>query len=242
MTSHQLPPKQGLYDPQFEHDACGVGFVVQVKGLASHSIVQQGLQILCNLEHRGACGSEANTGDGAGILVQLPHRFLQKVARAEGFELPASGQYGAGIVFTSPDLTIRAESRRRFESVAAQMGQKVLGWRDVPTNDGTLGAMAQASEPFMQQVFIERSADCEDDLAFERKLYVIRKLAHNVIGKSGHDTYWYPASLSCRTMVYKGMLTPPQVRDFFPDLSDPDFESALALVLSLLSSNSFTSW
>ena len=242
MTSHQLPPKQGLYDPQFEHDACGVGFVVQVKGLASHSIVQQGLQILCNLEHRGACGSEANTGDGAGILVQLPHRFLQKVARAEGFELPASGQYGAGIVFTSPDLTIRAESRRRFESVAAQMGQKVLGWRDVPTNDGTLGAMAQASEPFMQQVFIERSADCEDDLAFERKLYVIRKLAHNVIGKSGHDTYWYPASLSCRTMVYKGMLTPPQVRDFFPDLSDPDFESALALVHSRFSTNTFPSW
>ncbi|MEM1255732.1 MAG: glutamate synthase large subunit [Cyanobacteria bacterium P01_H01_bin.21] len=242
MTSHQLPPKQGLYDPQFEHDACGVGFVVQMKGLASHSIVQQGLQILCNLEHRGACGSEANTGDGAGILVQLPHRFLQKVARAEGFELPASGQYGAGIIFTSPDLAIRTESRRRFESVTAQMGQKVLGWRDVPTDDSTLGATAQSSEPFMQQVFIERSADCEDDLAFERKLYVIRKLAYNAIGKSGHDTYWYPASLSCRTMVYKGMLTPPQVRDFFPDLSDPDFESALALVHSRFSTNTFPSW
>ncbi|ESA33466.1 glutamate synthase [Leptolyngbya sp. Heron Island J] len=242
MTSHQLPPKQGLYDPQFEHDACGVGFVVQMKGLASHEIVQQGLQILCNLEHRGACGSEANTGDGAGILVQLPHQFLQKVARVEGFRLPAPGQYGAGIIFTSPDAAVRAESRRRFESVAAQMGQKVLGWRDVPTDNSALGATAQASEPHMQQVFIERSADLEDELAFERKLYVIRKLAYTAIGKSGHDTYWYPASLSCRTMVYKGMLTPPQVRDFFPDLSDPEFESALALVHSRFSTNTFPSW
>lgn len=242
MTSHQLPPKQGLYDPQFEHDACGVGFVVQMKGLASHEIVQQGLQILCNLEHRGACGSEVNTGDGAGILVQLPHRFLQKVAVAEGFTLPGAGQYGAGIIFTSPDPQVRAESRRRFESVAAQMGQKVLGWRDIPTDHSTLGATAQASEPFMQQVFIQRSADLEDDLAFERKLYVIRKVAYNAIVKPGHDTYWYPASLSCRTMVYKGMLTPPQVRDFFPDLSDPDFESALALVHSRFSTNTFPSW
>ncbi|MFG6098702.1 glutamate synthase large subunit [Leptothoe sp. ISB3NOV94-8A] len=242
MTSHQLPPKQGLYDPQFEHDACGVGFVVQIKGLASHEIVQQGLQILCNLEHRGACGSEVNTGDGAGILVQLPHRFLQKVVTAEGFTLPEAGQYGAGIIFTSPDPQVRAESRQRFESVAAQMGQKVLGWRDIPTDNSTLGATAQASEPFMQQVFIQRSADLEDDLAFERKLYVIRKIAYNAIGKSGHDTYWYPTSLSCRTMVYKGMLTPPQVRDFFPDLSDPDFESALALVHSRFSTNTFPSW
>ena len=242
MTSHQFPPKQGLYDPQFEHDACGVGFVVQMKGLASHDIVQQGLQILCNLEHRGACGSEVNTGDGAGILVQLPHRFLVKAAAAEGINLPNAGQYGVGLIFTSPDATVRAESRRRFESVTAQMGQKVLGWRDVPTDNSTLGATAQSSEPFMQQVFIARGADLADDLAFERKLYVIRKLAYNAIGKTGHDTYWYPASLSCRTMVYKGMLTPPQVRDFFPDLSDPDFESALALVHSRFSTNTFPSW
>ncbi len=114
MTSHQLPPKQGLYDPQFEHDACGVGFVVQMKGLASHDIVGQGLTILCNLEHRGACGSEVNTGDGAGILVQLPHKFLRKVAAAEGVQLPAPGQYGAGLIFTSPNPDVRAESRRRF--------------------------------------------------------------------------------------------------------------------------------
>ncbi|MEM8613744.1 MAG: glutamate synthase large subunit [Cyanobacteria bacterium P01_H01_bin.105] len=242
MTSRQFPAKQGLYDPQFEHDACGVGFVVQMKGQTSHDIVQQGLQILCNLEHRGACGSEVNTGDGAGILVQLPHLFLQKVAKLEGFNLPEPGQYGAGIIFTSPDAAVRAESRRRFEAVTAQMGQKVLGWRDVPTDNSSLGATAQSSEPFMQQVFIERSADLDDDLAFERKLYVIRKLAYNAIGKSGHDTYWYPTSLSCRTMVYKGMLTPPQVRDFFPDLSDPDFESALALVHSRFSTNTFPSW
>ncbi|MEM9807703.1 MAG: glutamate synthase large subunit, partial [Cyanobacteria bacterium P01_D01_bin.56] len=242
MTSHQLPPKQGLYDPQFEHDACGVGFVVQMKGLASHSIVEQGLQILCNLEHRGACGSEVNTGDGAGILVQLPHRFLRKVAAAEGINLPEPGQYGSGLIFTSPDPAIRAESRRRFESVVAELGQKVLGWRDVPTDNSSLGKTAQTSEPFMQQVFIARSADLKDELAFERKLYVARKLAHNAISKPGHDTYWYPASLSCRTIVYKGMLTPPQVRDFFPDLSDPDFESALSLVHSRFSTNTFPSW
>ncbi|NEQ49583.1 MAG: glutamate synthase large subunit [Leptolyngbya sp. SIO3F4] len=242
MTSHQMPSKQGLYDPQFEHDACGVGFVVQMKGVVSHDIVQQGLQILCNLEHRGACGSEANTGDGAGILVQIPHRFFKKVTAAEGIQLPDAGRYGVGLIFTSPDAVVRAESRRRFESVVAEMGQKVLGWRDVPTDDSSLGATAQASEPFMQQVFIERAAGIEDDLAFERKLYVIRKLAYNAIGKPGHDTYWYPASLSCRTMVYKGMLTPPQVRDFFPDLSDPDFESAIALVHSRFSTNTFPSW
>ncbi|MBT9316690.1 glutamate synthase large subunit [Leptothoe spongobia] len=242
MTSHQLPPKQGLYDPQFEHDACGVGFVVQMKGVVSHDIVQQGLQILCNLEHRGACGSEVNTGDGAGILVQIPHRFFQKVTATDGFELPDAGQYGVGLIFTSPDATVRAESRRRFEAVVSQMGQKVLGWRDVPTDNSTLGATAQVSEPFMQQVFIGRAADLENDLAFERKLYVIRKLAYNAIAKSGHDTYWYPSSLSCRTMVYKGMLTPPQVKDFFPDLSDPDFESALALVHSRFSTNTFPSW
>ncbi|MBX2865754.1 MAG: glutamate synthase large subunit [Leptolyngbyaceae cyanobacterium MAG.088] len=242
MTSHRLPAKQGLYDPQFEHDACGVGFVVQMKGLASHDIVGQGLKILCNLEHRGACGSEVNTGDGAGILVQLPHKFLTKVAAAAGIILPGPGQYGAGLIFTSPDAAVRAESRQRFESVVAQLGQKVLGWRDVPTDNSSLGATAQGSEPFMQQVFVQRSADLKDDLAFERKLYVIRKLAYNAIGKSGHDTYWYPASLSCRTMVYKGMLTPPQVRDFFPDLSDPDFESALALVHSRFSTNTFPSW
>ena len=241
MTSHQLPPKQGLYDPQFEHDACGVGFVVQMKGLASHDIVRQGLQILCNLEHRGACGSEVNTGDGAGILVQIPHRFLKKAA-AENIQLPEAGHYGTGLIFTSPDAAVRAESRRRFEAVADQMGQPVLGWRDVPTDDSTLGKTARTSEPFMQQVFIKRAAGLEDDLAFERKLYVIRKLAYDTIGKPGHDTYWYPASLSCRTMVYKGMLTPPQVRDFFPDLSDPDFESALALVHSRFSTNTFPSW
>ena len=242
MTSHQLPSKQGLYDPQFEHDACGVGFVVQMKGLASHDIVQQGLRILCNLEHRGACGSEANTGDGAGILVQLPHRFLRKVAAAEGIELPAPGQYGAGLIFTSPDAAVRAESRRRFEAIAAEVGQPVLGWRDVPTDDSSLGKTAQSSEPFIQQVFIQRGPGLADELAFERKLYVIRKLAYGAIGQPEHDPYWYPASLSCRTMVYKGMLTPPQVKDFFLDLSDPDFDSALALVHSRFSTNTFPSW
>ena len=242
MTLRTSPPKQGLYDPQFEHDACGVGFVVQMKGKPSHAIVQQALSILCNLNHRGAVGAEPNTGDGAGILMQMPHRFMQKVAAAEGFALPEPGQYGVGMVFSSPDPDIRQRSRRLFEEVVAEVGQAVIGWRDVPKDNSTLGAAAQASEPFIEQVFIRRAPDVADDLAFERKLYVIRKRAHMTIRHPGVDRHWYPASISCRTIVYKGMLMPMQVGRYYPDLSDPDMESALGLVHSRFSTNTFPSW
>lgn len=242
MTRRTSPLKQGLYDPQFEHDACGVGFVVQMKGKPSHAIVEQALTILLNLDHRGAVGAEPNTGDGAGILMQLPHTFMQKVAAAEGLTLPEPGQYGVGMIYSSPDPAIRQQSRQLFEQVAAQEGQKVLGWRDVPTDNSSLGATAQASEPFMEQVFIHRSADLADDLAFERKLYVIRKQAHMAIRHPGVDRHWYPASISCRTIVYKGMLMPVQVGQYYPDLSDPDMESALGLVHSRFSTNTFPSW
>ena len=242
MIRKTLPTKQGLYDPQFEHDACGVGFVVQMKGKASHDIVEQALTILLNLDHRGAVGAEPNTGDGAGILLQLPHKFMHKAAAAEGFALPEKGQYGVGMIYASPDPVTRQESRRIFEGLVKDAGQTVLGWRDVPTDDTPLGETAKASEPFMEQVFIGRSPDLADDLAFERKLYVIRKQSHMAIRQPGIDPHWYPASISCRTIVYKGMLMPVQVGQYYPDLSDPDMESALGLVHSRFSTNTFPSW
>jgi glutamate synthase (ferredoxin) len=242
MSRTELPPQQGLYNPQFEHDACGVGFIVHMKGQKSHDIIEQALTILENLEHRGACGCETNTGDGAGILMQVPHKFLQKVAAAEGITLPTAGQYGVGMIYGSPDPTARAAGRKIFEEIAAAEGQQVLGWRDVPTDNSTIGNTAKSSEPFMQQVFVGRSPDLADDLAFERKLYVLRKLAHTPIRATQVDPYWYMSSLSCRTMVYKGMLMTAQVGQYFPDLHDPDMESALGLVHSRFSTNTFPSW
>jgi glutamate synthase (ferredoxin) len=241
MNHPQLSP-QGLYDPQFEHDACGVGFIVHMKGQTSHDIVEQGLTILMNLEHRGACGCEPNTGDGAGILLQVPHHFLQKVTAAEGVSLPEAGAYGVGMIYSSPDAKARQQGRQVFEQVVAEEGLKVLGWRDVPTDHSPLGETAKASEPFVQQVFIQRGVAFADDLAFERKLYIIRKRSHNAIRATNIDPYWYPASLSCRTIVYKGMLTTAQVGEYYPELHDPTLESALALVHSRFSTNTFPSW
>jgi glutamate synthase (ferredoxin) len=242
MNSNELPAKQGLYDPQFEHDACGVGFIVHMKGHKSHDIVTQALTILVNLDHRGACGCETNTGDGAGILMQVPHKFLKKVAAAENITLPEAGQYGVGMIYSSPDPTARAKSRQVFEQIVEEEGLKVLGWRDVPTDNASLGNTAKSSEPFMAQVFIQRSAELADDLAFDRKLYVIRKRSHTSIRVTKIDPCWYPSSLSCRTMVYKGMLMPVQVGQYYPELHDPDMESALALVHSRFSTNTFPSW
>ncbi|HBB35509.1 MAG TPA: glutamate synthase large subunit [Cyanobacteria bacterium UBA9273] len=242
MNTNELPSKQGLYDPQFERDACGVGFIVHMKGKKSHEIVEQALTILLNLDHRGACGCEKNTGDGAGILMQVPHKFLKKVAAAENIALPEAGQYGVGIIYSSPDPTTRSNSRQIFEKIVAEEGQEVLGWRDVPTDNSSLGNTAKASEPFMQQVFIKRSPTIADEAAFERKLYVIRKRTHMAIRRQQADSWWYGASISCRTLVYKGMLMPVQVGQYYPDLHDPDMESALALVHSRFSTNTFPSW
>ncbi|MFM7888220.1 MAG: glutamate synthase large subunit, partial [Pseudanabaena sp.] len=242
MNSNALPVKQGLYDPQLEHDACGVGFIVHKSGQKSHAIIEQGLTILENLEHRGACGCETNTGDGAGILLQLPHKFLAKVATAANISLPEAGQYGVGMVYASPNPEARQHGRQAFEKLVEAEGLKVLGWRDVPTDNSSLGATAQSSEPYLQQVFIARSANLSDDIAFDRKLFVLRKLAHTDIRASNIDPYWYPASLSCRTIVYKGMLMTAQVGQYYSDLRDPDMESALALVHSRFSTNTFPSW
>jgi glutamate synthase (ferredoxin) len=239
------PGKQGLYDPQFEHDACGVGFVANIKGRKSHAIIQQALQVLLNLDHRGACGCEANTGDGAGILMQMPNEFLQLAARGAGVSLPGLGEYGVGVVFLPPDAAERLECEKALEEIVAEEGQRVLGWRTIPTNNAPLGETAKASEPFMRQIFIGRSSKLSDDMAFERKLYVIRKRATNLIRFSkrfagGH--FFYVASLSYKTLIYKGMLMPVQLDQYYPDLEHPAMESALALVHSRFSTNTFPSW
>ena len=239
------PAKQGLYDPQFEHEACGVGFVADIKGRKSHTIIQQALQVLMNLNHRGACGCEANTGDGAGILIQPPHEFLKLVAREGRVSLPGAGEYGVGMVFLPQDPAQRAECEAVFARIAAEEGQPVLGWRTIPTSNVTLGATALVSEPFMRQVFVARNPKLGDELAFERKLYVIRKRAENAIrysGKVAGGEFFYISSLSCRTVVYKGMLLTEQLESYYPDLSHPVMDSALALVHSRFSTNTFPSW
>ena len=240
-----LPAKQGLYDPFFEHDACGVGFVVDIKGRKSHRIVEQAIQVLVNLDHRGAAGSEPNTGDGAGILLQVPHAFFVAACKKARIQLPAAGEYGVGMVFLPKNVTKRRRLEEKFEAIIQSEGQTVLGWRTVPTNNAALGETAKASEPCIRQVFIGRAADLPaGDLAFERKLYVIRKRAHSEIRNTTLDgaEYWYLPSLSCRTIVYKGMLLTLQLKDYFPDLTDPSMESALALVHSRFSTNTFPSW
>jgi glutamate synthase (ferredoxin) len=238
------PVKQGLYDPQFEHESCGVGFVVHIKGKKSHKIIRDALTILLNLNHRGACGCEANTGDGAGILMQMPHGFFKEVSRKDKIKLPPLGDYGVGMVFLPRDPNERRNCETLFENIVVQEGQKFLGWRIVPTDNSTLGATALESEPCIQQAFIRRNAKVTDEMAFERKLYVIRKRAERAIRYSGiKGGHWfYISSLSCRTLIYKGMLLTEQMDQFYPDLNHAAMESALALVHSRFSTNTFPSW
>ena len=238
------PAKQGLYDPQNEHDACGVGFVASIKGHKSHALVEQGLQILNNLDHRGACGSEVNTGDGAGILIQMPHEFLAESFKTSGIKVPEPGHYGTGLIFLPKDAKLRRKLELAFEKIVNSEGQEFLGWRTVPTDNSSLGDTAKAGEPAIRQPFIGRGEDVKDDLAFERKLYVIRKRSFNEIRCSTMDgsAYWYVCSLSSRTMLYKGMLLTEQVGKYFPDLRNPLMKTALALVHSRFSTNTFPSW
>src|SRR6266498_1860468 len=237
------PKKQGLYDPRYEHDACGTGFVVDIKGRKSHDIVQKAIKVLLNLEHRGACGSEKNTGDGAGILLQIPHVFLAAECAKLKIALPQPGQYAVGMVFLPIEEESRGECERLFKEIVEEESQTVLGWRTVPTDNSALGFTAKASEPVIRQLFIGRGQALSDDLAFERKLCVIRKRISKAAKRGIHERgMFYVPSLSCRTIVYKGMLTANQLPRFYPDLREPFVESALAVVHSRFSTNTFPSW
>jgi glutamate synthase (NADPH) large chain len=248
------PPAQGLYDPAHERDACGVGFVADMKGRRSHKIVRQALQVLINLEHRGACGCEVNTGDGAGILIQMPDGFLRSEAGRLGWELPEAGAYGAGLVFLPHHAESRAAIVGLFERIVAEEGQRIIGWREVPTDNGALGPSAVAVQPVFQQVVIGRGPGLpapavpgEPDAAFERKLFVIRKRIEHAVDaldviSAADRQFFYVVSLSSRTLIYKGMLTASQMGGMFPDLADPALDSALALVHQRFSTNTFPSW
>ena len=238
------PSKQGLYDPQFEHDSCGAGFVVNIKGKPSHQMIEQALTILENLSHRGATGSEPNSGDGAGILIQIPHAFLVRECAALGFTLPDPRYYGVGMLFLPTDADLRRDFEQRLERIAAEEGQRVLGWRTVETNGSALGPTARVAQPVVRQVFLERNSLIKDRMSFERKLYVIRKRAEQEIRYSGlaGGEKFYVCSLSFKTIIYKGMLTSMQLRGFYPELTDPLQETALAMVHSRFSTNTFPSW
>ena len=234
----------GMYSSQFEKDACGMGFVVNIKGKKSHDIIDDGLRILERLEHRGGAGADKDTGDGAGILVQIPHEFFKRECEVLGISLPAAGEYGVGMIFAHKYESLRNEQKRIFEEVVREEGQVVLGWREVPVDGTKVGKEAAAIRPWMIQILIGKSPDVTNNAEFERKLYVIRKLAEKRIIPLSKElsSDFYIASLSSKTIVYKGMLTPGQLRDFYLDLSDLDFTSALAMVHSRFSTNTFPSW
>ena len=234
----------GMYSSQFEKDACGMGFVVNIKGKKSHDIIDDGLRILERLEHRGGAGADKDTGDGAGILVQIPHEFFKRECEVLGINLPAAGEYGVGMVFAHKYESLRNEQKRILEEVVREEGQVVLGWREVPVDGTKVGKEAAAIRPWMIQILIGKGHDVTNNKEFERKLYIIRKLAEKRIIPLSKElsSDFYIASLSSKTIVYKGMLTPGQLRDFYLDLSDLDFTSALAMVHSRFSTNTFPSW
>lgn len=234
----------GMYSSQFEKDACGMGFVVNIKGKKSHHIIDDGLRILERLEHRGGAGADKDTGDGAGILVQIPHEFFKRECEVLGINLPAAGEYGVGMIFAHKYESLRNEQKRIFEEVVREEGQVVLGWREVPVDGTKVGKEAAAIRPWMIQILIGKGPNVTNNAEFERKLYVIRKLAEKRIIPLSKElsSDFYIASLSSKTIIYKGMLTPGQLRDFYLDLSDLDFTSALAMVHSRFSTNTFPSW
>ena len=235
---------QGLYDPRFEHDACGVGMVCHLKGRKSHRVIRDGLEILVNLTHRGACGCDETTGDGAGILMQMPHDYMCKVADAVSITLPDEKHYASGLVFLPADTAQQKICMERFEEIVQQEGQPFLGWRKVPVNSDALGELASQLEPAIYQAFIGRDPAIEDTAAYERKLFVIRKGIEGFVRESNlsQATFFHIPSLSSRTLVYKGMLLADQIEPFYPDLTDPDIKSAMALVHQRYSTNTFPTW
>ena len=244
MNGSGAPERQGLYDPANEHDACGVGFVANIKGKKSHAIVQQGLQILRNLTHRGAVGADPLAGDGAGILIQIPDPFFREELATQGVRLPPLGQYGVGMVFLPKEPASRLACEYEIERAIKDEGQILLGWRDVPCDDTGLGESVKKIEPVIRQVFIGRGKGVTVTDALERKLYIIRKAAGHAIQalKLAHGKEFYVPSMSARTIVYKGMLLAHQVGTYYKDLQDPRVASALALVHQRFSTNTFPTW
>ncbi|MDD5505594.1 MAG: glutamate synthase large subunit [Candidatus Omnitrophica bacterium] len=235
---------QGLYDPAFEHDSCGVGFVCNIKGEKSNAIVRQGIEVLHRLSHRGAVGADPKTGDGAGILIQIPHDFFKKSAREINIDLPDSGAYGIGLVFLPQDPDERGFCKETFEKIIKEEAQILLGWRSVPIDDSVIGEGAKKTQPVFEQILIGRNKDINDEVGFERKLYVIRRRVENTILDSGlkQKSSFYITNISCRTLSYKGLLVPKQIDSFFLDLKDAGVESALCLVHSRYSTNTFPTW
>ncbi len=234
----------GLYDPSFEHDACGIGFVANIKGNKSHQIISDALTVLENMEHRGACGCENNTGDGAGIMIQTPHEFFFDECIKLGFHLPAFGKYGVGVIFFPREIRLREECRDIFNSAAEKLGLEVLAYRKVPVDTTGIGATALSVEPEMEQVFIACPDHINDPTAFERKLFILRNYASHTINNTvkKDPIGFYIASLSYKTVVYKGQLISTQVRTYFPDLNNKRIVSAFGLVHSRFATNTFPSW
>lgn len=242
MTKKEYPAPQGLYHPDQEHEACGIGMIANINGEKSHAIVQNAINILCNLEHRGGQSSDTSTGDGAGILTQIPHRFFLKQCEKEGITLPAEGKYGVGMLFMPQDYDLRMETKEIIRQIVEEEGQLCLGWRPVPINDSFVGKVAAKTKPVIRQVFIGASAELEDRMDLERKLYIIRKRIEQRMLDIPALKDVYFSSLSAGTIVYKGMLIPEQLDSFYIDLNHPEFKSALALVHSRFSTNTFPSW
>ncbi|MCX5692150.1 MAG: glutamate synthase large subunit [Candidatus Omnitrophica bacterium] len=244
MAHSYFPKKQGLYDPGFEHDSCGVGFVCNIKGKRSNAIVKQGIEVLHRLSHRGAVGSDPKTGDGAGILIQIPHEFFKNSAKDFKIDLPDLGSYGTGLIFLPQDAKERGFCKEVFEKTVKEQGQILLGWRIVPIDDSDIGESAKSTAPVFEQIFIARDKGLNDELVFERRLYVIRKQVENIIHASSlnQKKSFYITNLSSRTFSYKGLLMPRQLENFFPDLKDENILSALCLVHSRYSTNTFPTW
>ncbi len=232
-----------LYDPHNEHDACGIGFIVNINAERSHDIIIKGIQILANLAHRGASGSDPNTGDGAGITIQIPHKFFARECSRLGFPLPSEGEYGVGMLFLPVEPQPRFECEAIIERIVKEEGLSMLGWRDTPVDADAIGRVARVSQPYIEQIFI-RKADGMTRDELDRKLYIIRKRAETEIAASDirDKNYFYIPSMSSWTIVYKGLLLAPQIARFYKELSEPDTMSALCMVHQRFSTNTFPSW
>ncbi|MDC0131991.1 glutamate synthase subunit alpha, partial [Alphaproteobacteria bacterium] len=240
-----LPKRQGLYDPANEHDACGIGFVANIKNVKSHDIVRDGLTILENLEHRGAVGADPKAGDGVGMLLQIPDAFLRKVTAPLDFELPAEGSYGVGMMFLPPDDACRAKIEAMVATHITDEGHTLLGWRDVPVDNSDLGYSIVPTEPVIRQVFIAQGKSAQDQTSFERDLFVVRRLIERSVAAANMaeaENFFYIPSLSSYTILYKGLLLSSQLGPFYDDLRDADTVSAMALVHQRFSTNTFPTW